>query len=223
MATNRITLDAQLRTSMTKGEKNQIRKRGDLPGVIYGKNREPQAIYVTGDSFKQLKNHGSVLVDVNIGGERVAAMVNQIDKDIMTRKPKHIDLHAVNLREPINIEVPIILDGLDTVEKRGAVIQQQLREVSVRCLPTDVPEFIMHNIANLQIGENVRVDELNLPSGVELNQHEDDMVCSIIEAKNAEPDTDIEPKEPELVHDQEGTGENQLNTHDDERYSANKA
>lgn len=223
MATNRITLDAHKRTSMTKGEKNQIRKRGDLPGVIYGKDREPQSIYVTGDSFKQLKNHGRILVDVNIGGERVAAMVNQIDKDIMTRQPKHIDLHAVNLREPINVEVPIFLDGLEPVEKRGAVIQQQLREVSVRCLPTDVPEYIMHNIANLQIGENVRVGELSLPAGVELNQHADDMICSITEAKNAEPETEIEQKEPELVHDQEGKGENQANTSDDERYSANKA
>ncbi|MGZ4111037.1 MAG: 50S ribosomal protein L25 [Tumebacillaceae bacterium] len=219
MATNRITLEAHPRTSMSKGEKKQIRNRGDLPGIVYGKNREPKAIYITGDSFKQLKNHGRVLVDVMIGGERVAAMVNDIDKCIMTRKPKHIDLHAVDLREPINVDVAIFLDGLEPVEKRGAVIQQQLREVSVRCLPTDVPEYIMHNISNLQIGETVRVGELVLPSGVELNQDADEMICSIIEAKNAEPDTSIEPKEPELVHDQEGKGENQKNTSDDERYS----
>jgi large subunit ribosomal protein L25 len=220
MATERITLEAHARTKMTKGERSRIRRRGDVPGIVYGKDIEPQPIYITQESFKQLKGHGKVLVDVNIEGSRIAALIQEIERDMMKKQPLHIDLHAVNLRDPINVSVPIYLDGLESVEKQGAALQQLLREVDVRCLPTDVPEYIMHNIADLQIGENLICGQLAMPAGVELNQESGDVIVMIIEAKNDEPDTEIEPKEPELVHDQEGKGVSQENKKDDPRYTS---
>jgi large subunit ribosomal protein L25 len=220
MATDRITLEAHPRTQMTKGERNRIRRRGDVLGIVYGKDVAPQPIYITNESFKQLRGHGKVLVDVNVDGNRIAAIVQEIEHDMMDKKPLHIDLHAVNLSEPINVSVPIFLDGLEAVEKQGAVIQQLLREVDVRCLPTDVPEYIMHNIADLKIGDNLVCGDLALPAGVTLNQESGDVIVMIIEAKNAEPETEIEPKEPELVHDTEGKGVSQLNKKDDPRYTS---
>lgn len=207
MATNRITLEAGRRLALTKGEKRQIRNRGDVPGVLYGKDVPPQAIYIKHESFKQIKGHGRMLVDVNIEGtNRIAALIQEIDRDMLNKFPVHIDLHAVDLREPVKVEVPVILDGLEKVEKQGAVIQQLMREVGIRCLPTEVPEFITHNIADLKIGENLTCAQIVLPSGVELNQEGDDVICMIVEAKNAPPETEIEPKEPEIVHNQEGKG-----------------
>jgi large subunit ribosomal protein L25 len=208
MATNRITLEAGRRLELTKSEKRRIRKRGDVPGVIYGKDLPAQAIYITNESFKKLRGHGRILVDVNIEGtNRIAAIVQEIDRDMMNEFPVHIDLHAVNLQEPIKVEVPILLDGLEAVEKQGAVIQQLLREVAIRCLPTDVPEYILHNISDLKIGDTLTCGDLQLPKGCKLNQEATDVIVMVIEAKNAPPETEIEPKEPELVHDTEGKGE----------------
>ena len=208
MATNRITLEAGRRMALTKGEKRKIRNRGDIPAVVYGKDIPAQPIYITHESFKQLRGHGRMLVDVNIEGtNRIAAIIQEIDRDMMNKFPVHIDLHAVDLKEPMNVEVPIILGGLEDVEKQGAVIQQLLREVGVRCLPTDVPEFISHDISAMKIGENLTCAQLVLPSGLELNQEGNDVIVMVVEAKNAPPETEIEPKEPEIVHDQEGKGE----------------
>jgi large subunit ribosomal protein L25 len=205
---NRITLEAGRRTAMTKGERNRIRAVGDIPGIVYGKEQAPTPIYIKGESFKQLRNHGKILVDVQIDGTgTISAMINEVERDMINRRPVHIDLHAVNLREPISVDVQLILDGLEAVEKRGAVIQQQMREVTVRCLPTDVPEYILHNIGTLEIGENSTCADLKLPPNVELQHHADEVIASAIEAKNPEPETEIEPKEPELVHDTEGKGE----------------
>lgn len=205
---NRITLEAERRIKMTKGERNRIRREGNVPGVVYGKEQAPTAITISGESFKQLRHHGKVLVDVRIDGTgTISAMVNEIERDMINRRPIHIDLFAVNLKEPITIDVQLILDGLEPVEKRGAVIQQLLREVTVRCLPTDVPEYILHNIAHLEIGENATCGDLQLPPGVSLQQEATDVIAMAIEAKNPEPETEVEPKEPELVHDTEGKGE----------------
>jgi large subunit ribosomal protein L25 len=207
MAMNRINLEAHPRMSLTKGERNRIRRRGDVPGVVYGKNMEPKPIYITNESFKQLKGHGRVLVELNLDGDRISAMVHEVTRDMLNKQPLHIDLHAVDLREPIHVEIPVFLDGLEKVErKRNCVIQQQTRDVLVKCLPTDVPEFILHDIGDLDIGDSVTCGQLTMPPGVTLLSPPDEVVCSIIAAKNAPPDTEIEPKEPDLVHDTEGKG-----------------
>jgi large subunit ribosomal protein L25 len=154
-----------------------------------------------------LRGHGKMLVDLNIEGmNRVAAIVAEIERDMLNRQPIHIDLHAVDLDEPLTVEVPIFLDGLEAVEKQGGVIQQQKREVAIRCLPTEVPEFILHDISTLEIGDHVRLGDLTMPAGATLQEDENEVVCAIIEPKNPEPDTQIEPKEPDIVHDQEGRG-----------------
>jgi large subunit ribosomal protein L25 len=209
MATmDRITLEGHPRTKLSKGERNRIRSRGDVPGIVYGKGLQPQPIFITGESFKQLRGKGRTLIDLSISGDgTVTCMVHEVERDMLNKKPMHIDLHAVSLTEPINVEIPIILDGLEPVEKRGGVIQQQTRDVLVRCLPTDVPEFILLNIAKLEIGENLTCGDLPLPNGVVLMSDPAEVVCAVMEAKFAPPDTEIEPKEPELVHDTEGKGE----------------
>ncbi|PWK07901.1 50S ribosomal protein L25 [Tumebacillus permanentifrigoris] len=204
---DRITLEAHRRTAMTKGERNRIRAVGDIPGIVYGREQAPTPIYIKGESFKQLRNHGKVLVDIQLDGSgTISAMINEVERDMINRRPIHIDLHAVNLREPISVDVQLILDGLEAVEKRGAVIQQLLREVTVRCLPTQVPEYILHNISTLEVGENSTCGDLKLPQNVALEHDLTEVIAMAIEAKNPEPETEIEPKEPELVHDTEGKG-----------------
>ncbi|WCK54726.1 50S ribosomal protein L25 [Aneurinibacillus sp. Ricciae_BoGa-3] len=204
---NSIQLEAHPRTILTKGERNRLRREGHVPGVLYGKGTEAQAIYITGNSFRQVNGHGNILVDVNLEGEHVSAMINEIAYEIMKHRPLHIDMHAVNLNEPINAEVPVVLDGLQVVESKGAIVQQQTREVAVRCLPTNVPESITHNIANLAVGDTMHAGDLTLPTGVTLHTDPEEVICTITEVKNATTDTEIEPKEQQLVHDTEGKGE----------------
>jgi large subunit ribosomal protein L25 len=204
---NSIQLEAHPRTILTKGERNRLRKEGHVPGVLYGNGREAQAIYITANSFRQIKGHGNILVDVNLEGEHVSAMINEIDREMMKHRPLHIDMHAVNLNEPINAEVPVVLEGMEAVESKGAIVQQQTRELAVRCLPTNVPESITHNIANLAVGHALHASDLTLPTGVTLHTNPEEVICTIIEARNTASDTETEAKEPESANATEGKGE----------------
>ncbi|WP_047155441.1 50S ribosomal protein L25 [Aneurinibacillus tyrosinisolvens] len=199
-----IHLEAHPRTELTKGERSRLRREGHVLGVLYGKGREPEAIYITANSFRQLKGHGNILVDVNLKGEHVPAMINEIAREPMKHRPLHIDMHAVNLKEPINTEVPVLLDGLQALDGKGAMVQQQTRELAIRCLPTNVPESIVHNIENLTVGDVLHAHDLTLPTGVTLHTDPEEVICTITEARNEDPDTESEPKEPGLVHDAEG-------------------
>ncbi|WP_082129906.1 50S ribosomal protein L25 [Aneurinibacillus tyrosinisolvens] len=145
----------------------------------------------------QLEGHGNILVDVNLEGEHVPAMINEISRETMNHRPLHIDMYAVNLKEPINTEVPVVLDGLQALDGEGAMVQQQTREVAVRYLPTNVPESIIHDIANLTVGDVLHARDLTLPTGVTLHTDPEEVICTIMEARTAEPDTEDEPKEPD--------------------------
>ncbi len=124
-------------------------------------------------------------------------MINEISRETMNHRPLHIDMYAVNLKEPINTEVPVVLDGLQALDGEGAMVQQQTREVAVRYLPTNVPESIIHDIANLTVGDVLHARDLTLPTGVTLHTDPEEVICTIMEARTAEPDTEDEPKEPD--------------------------
>jgi large subunit ribosomal protein L25 len=205
----RITLQAGLRTSLTKRERNRIRREGGVPAILYGRSVEPTPVYISGESFKKLAQHnGYGLVELVIDGRGTyTAVVHKIDRDPLNKQVLHIDFHAVQMNDPVDVEVPIVLQGLEQVEKRGGIVQQQLREVMVRALPADLPEHILADIHALEIGDSLRVGQLTVPARCELKSDPDQVVVSVIEPKNAPPEPAIELKEPELVHDTGGKGE----------------
>lgn len=204
----RLVIRGGLRTKLSKGERNRIRREGGVPAVIYGRGVKSTPIYIDAESFKRIAaQNGYGLVEMHIDGlGRYHAMIHHIDREPLHKKVLHIDFHAVSLDEPVDVEVPVYLDGLEEVEKRDAVIQQQMREVTVQALPADVPEHILADISHMQIGDRLRAKDLPLPPECRLKSDPEDIVVMVIPARNAPPDTKIEPKEPELVHDTEGQG-----------------
>ncbi|GAX88666.1 50S ribosomal protein L25 [Effusibacillus lacus] len=197
-----------LRTRLTKGERNRIRREGSIPAVIYGRTVASTPIYIDSESFKQIAaQNGYGLVEMNIDGlGSYHAMIHHIDREPINRRVLHIDFHAVSLDEPVDVEVPLYLTGLEEVEKQDAVIQQQMREVMVRALPAEVPEYILVHVSDMKIGDNLYVRDLPVPVNCEVKSDPEDVVVGVIAAKNAPPETEIEPKEPDLVHDTEGQG-----------------
>lgn len=203
-----LVIEGKLRTKLSKGERNRIRREGGIPAVIYGRKIPSTPIYLEAPAFQTIAaQHGYGLVEMNIEGlGRYPAMIHRMAREPLYKRILHIDFHAVSLDEPVDVEVPVYLNGLEIVEKGGGVIQQQLREVMVRALPTDVPEHILADISRMEIGDSLRAGDLIMPPGCTLVTDPGEIIVSVILAKNDPPETEIEPKEPELVHDTEGQG-----------------
>ncbi|BCJ87411.1 50S ribosomal protein L25 [Effusibacillus dendaii] len=202
-----LAIEAGLRTKLTKCERNRIRREGGVPGILYGPTITSTPIVIHPESLKKIvarKGHG--LVELNLSGETVHAMIRHMEREPINRKVLHIDLYAVSMDQMIDVEVPIYLNGLEEVEKRDAIIQQQMREVILRTRPMDIPDQILVDISWMHAGDNLRVRDLPIPSGSKLISDLEEVVVGVIPADNAEPDTEIVPKEPELVHDTEGQG-----------------
>src|SRR5699024_3277785 len=103
----------------------------------------------------------------------------EIQEHPIKNKFLHLDLRRLDMTEEMVAAVSVILAGESEGVKAGGVLQQQLWEVEVRCLPANLPDNITVDISQLQIGETITVEDLNVPEGVEIQHNADESVVSV--------------------------------------------
>jgi large subunit ribosomal protein L25 len=119
-------------------------------------------------------------------------------KDALTRKVLDVQFQRVSMKEKIHVGVPIELLGTAPGVKDGGMLEQMLDELQVHCLPGLIPNKVEVDIGGLQMGGMIRVDELNVPDGVEVLADSDTLVasCRASHAATAAAETSAEAEAP---------------------------
>ncbi|MGE5484184.1 MAG: 50S ribosomal protein L25 [Ignavibacteriales bacterium] len=202
-----IEISAQLRGT-GKGAARQLRAAGRLPAVLYGKGVDSVALFIDRKSFEKIyRRDRNALLKVRIenadGADVRNAMVKDLQVDMLRNEPIHVDLHQINLEDKIRVKVPIHVIGDDAVSAKGAILQHQIREVEIECLPLAVPESIPVHVENLEPGDHVVMGDLAMPEGVKALADAHELVISVLAPKAEEeapaPAAEEGPAEPELV------------------------
>lgn len=163
---DRIPLNAQERTILGKKVKS-LRRDGVIPGHVYGKNLETESVSVSAQDFNRVFHQAGEtgLVDLKIGTDKIRpVLIRDIQYDPLTGRALNIDFYQVNLKEKVTVPVPIEIIGQEpeSVHMGEAVVLQNLAEVEVEALPTDLIEKIEVDITNLkQIDDAILVSQLN--------------------------------------------------------------
>lgn len=204
-----IIIEGQSRDIVSKGNLRKFRQKGLIPGIVYGAKEKSAPVFVEEEKFiKALhtKSGQNVLIKLKIGDKSKTVLLKEIQRDIITRKPIHIDFYAISLKEKVGVEVPLKVVGeAPGVKVSGGVLEHIIREVSVRCLPTQIPEAFTVDVSQLNIGDNVTVKDLSTPDNVEILTSSDSIVVHIVapvaieEEVPAEPTLETEPAEPEVI------------------------
>lgn len=203
------TLKAYVRHDLRRSATRRLRKERKVPAIIYGKERQPLPLAVDQSALERLIGHRSagVLVNLDVEGEgTVRAIVQEIQRDAISGNILHIDFHQVSLNEPVDISVPVRVIGEAELERRGAIAQLQLREVEVRTLPDRVPEAIDVQVADLSVGDVVRVKDLVVPEGVTVLEDAEEVVLTVTTPDLEPVETETTPEEVELVENTGGEG-----------------
>lgn len=166
-------LTIELRTETGKNACRQLRSKDLIPGVVYGKGMEAVAITVKPKELDAAiageggRNH---LISLKGGGSLNGSMVIVADllRDALRRDVQHVDLHKVNLTEKVRVEVALNLVGTAKGVKDGGLLDFAMHAVEIECLPTQIPEHIDVDIAELTIGHSIHVSDLQLPAGVKV-------------------------------------------------------
>jgi large subunit ribosomal protein L25 len=172
MATS-LELSATVR-SETGRHVHAVRRRGDVPAVLYGHNVEPQALSIDARSLKRVWHQAghSHLVDLTLAGGRVRkVLIRELQVSPRTTELVHVDLFAVNLREKLTVEIPLIPIGESPAvsEFKLGVLQQIITSVNVECLPGDIPALLNVDISGLvEVDQGIRLGEVPLPERVTL-------------------------------------------------------
>jgi len=166
-------LNAEVREDKGKGSSRRLRRLADqIPAIIYGAGKDPQPItLVRKDLEKALESEAfytSVLA-IQVGKATEKAVL----KDLQRHPAKDVVMHADFMRVDENVEIKLTIplhyineDTCVGVKLGGGMIQHQVTEIEVQCLPANIPEFIEVDMAELDIGSIVHLSDLALPDGV---------------------------------------------------------
>ena len=158
---------------------NALRRKGQIPAILYGKGIDPEKLTVDqSEAQKQVQPNSFVDLKVNDKTHRV--MVRDIQKDPIKSSILHIDFLKVEMNEPLQAEVPIYLTGEAAGVKSGGILQQQLRSIDVKALPSDIPESIEVDISALEVGDVVLLKDVKIPDGVELITEPEAVIASVV-------------------------------------------
>jgi len=165
----KILLAVDRRENKTTGQLNRLRKEGDVPGIVYGaelKKNIPIRVKekILSSFLGQFK--GKMLIDLQIGSEKYPAIIKEIQRDVLTGKPLHIDFQVVSLKKKVEVSVPVELTGVPVgVSVGGGILEHITRQIRVRCLPTEIPERVAVDVSELNIGDSITVSQIKLAKG----------------------------------------------------------
>ncbi|MGY0694526.1 50S ribosomal protein L25/general stress protein Ctc [Virgibacillus sp. FSP13] len=206
-----VKLKALNREDHRKSTTKQVRESGQVPSVVYGKEKEARSIAVNNlDLLKTVRDEGrNTIISLDIeNGNPVDVMLHDYQIDPIKDELIHADFYIVNMSEEMDVEVPLRLDGEAKGTKEGGVLQQPFYELQVRAKPGNIPEEISVDVSALEVGDSIAITDL--PQGKDY-QFIDDPETTI--ATVVPPDTlqDVEEApdenaEPDLV-DRKGDAE----------------
>jgi len=199
-----ITLKATKREDLTKSNTKKLRHEGFVPGVVYGKAQDSKNIAVDSIAFyKTIRDEGrNAVLSLEIENESpVNVMLQEYQMDSLKDELIHVDFYAVDMSEEINVEVPIRLEGEETVSKNGGVLQQPKYELQVRGKPGTFPEDIVVDVSSLEIGEGLTVADIPENNDYKILDEQEETIVTVVAPDKVEDTEEASDggAEPELV------------------------
>ena len=183
-----IKLKAEFRDVAGKGAARSIRKNKNIPAVIYGNKQEPTAIALVERDFEMLLKQPSLrtkLFQIETPKGTEDAMLMDIQYHPVSDRVIHVDFKRIDVKAPVAVSVPLELANVETSRglKLGGVLNFAVRKVALRGLVDNMPEKIVIDLANLNIGDVVHGTDLVLPNGIELGLHQAELAFVTIGGK----------------------------------------
>ena len=202
------TIVVSLRPEKGKSGARALRKEGFIPAVVYGLNEPPAALSIQAKIVARIlaseTGMNSVVYMQREGTDiKRHVILKEVQRDPVTRRLVHVDFMRVDPNHKVKVHVPIKLLGVPVgVKAMGGLLDFVHRSVVVECLPSLIPTHIDVDVSALDIGDTIRLDQLNLPSTLRIIGDAHDVVAAVkgkaAEEVVATAETPATP-EPEVV------------------------
>jgi large subunit ribosomal protein L25 len=184
-----VTLEVTRRERSGKEFAKKLRQDNKIPAVVYGGHKEPVAITVERKAVSDLiqkSEHGirSIFLLKMAGTDQQRhAMIKDMQMDPISRRMTHIDFVRVVMDEVVRLTIPVSLIGSSIGVKEGGILDWQMRELHVECLPSAIPDKIDVDITDLGAHQQVRISDLKLPEGVKIEEDPHRVIVGVTTAR----------------------------------------
>jgi large subunit ribosomal protein L25 len=216
-----IVVAAEGRTETGKNINHRLREKGLIPGVVYGAGRKAIPVSVSPKEITSIlrsKTGENTLFDIELKGKRHKVILKEYQVEPVKGSLLHADFYEVALDKPLEVEVPIELVGTPVgVKVQGGIVDFVTRELSIECLPMDIPEKISLDISELELGKHLRVSDIKAPAKVTILTEPEVVLVHIVapraevaaaaEAEAAAPAEGAAAAEPEVIKKGKGEAE----------------
>jgi len=185
-------LEAKSRQSMGTASAKKIRRENGIPAVVYGDIDSNNIVLDANEVAKQVRDSGfySSVIQLKIDKDTIDVILKDLQRDPTKSHITHMDFFAVDKNKAVVVNIPILFTNEDTcagVKLSGGIISHIQSELEISCLPKDLPDNIIVDIAELEIGHSIHLSEIKLPANVELatpvDEEHDSPVVSCYEPK----------------------------------------
>jgi len=204
---DRVKLQVRPRDGRGSKDAKALRAAGDIPGVIYSATTDTQAIVVNARALRQAVSGGlHTILDVTFDGDGKTrpVLIKDLQLDPVRGRVVHIDLHEIRLDQVIQTVIPVQLEGHAEGVNMGGALNQPVHELHVDALPADLVDFISVDVSALEIGQSIRLSDIEAPPGVTFT---DDLESTVIATIAAPVSEDELKTEAELEAEAEAEAE----------------
>jgi len=196
------TLTVTERHRAGKGPSRRVRSSGLIPGVVYGRDVErPLMISVNLSQLRKAisgKHGRNTVIRIVLDGKEeksLLAMLQDYQIHPATRKVLHMDFLTVDPNRPIEVKIPIAIVGKAAGVTRGGILMEIIHEIPMSCLPEKIPTEIQVDVSKLDIGQTLKVSDLQAPEGTKFAISGDQPIVSVTTVKEEKEVAEAAPAE----------------------------
>jgi large subunit ribosomal protein L25 len=207
MSEHNIT--ASSRNDEGKGASRRLRRTAQIPAIVYGGDAAPQSIQFDHEKIWQASQNEwfySSILSLDLGGKVQKVLLRDMQRHPYKQQIMHMDFQRVDENQAIRVAVQLHFlneDSSPAGKAADVVVTHEMTEVTISCLPKDLPEFIEVDLGQLEVGTIIHLSELKLPAGVEIPElklgKEHDL--AVVIAKHGKEEVEEPTEAPEVVAD----------------------
>lgn len=180
-----ITINAQARTEFGKKASRDLRRQELVPAVVYGVEKDSegkpvsQSITISEKELAKLLYTPNVyVVNLNVEGKTVKAILKELQSDFVTDRPVHVDFYQITEDKPVVMEIPVKLNGLAEGVRAGGKLALNVRKLAVKATYDKFPDTLDIDVTNLGLGKSMKVAALSY-DGLEIVTSKEVVVCAV--------------------------------------------
>jgi large subunit ribosomal protein L25 len=179
-----IVVSAEKRTEKGKNVNRRLRVAGRIPGVLYGGAKEPVPVAVSPKDISAVLRSAAgenTLFELDLGGSRRKVILKEYQIEPVKGRLLHADFYEVALDKALEVKVHVEVSGTPVgVKVQGGILDFVTRELEIECLPTDIPEKIVVDVSELEMGKHIRVSDLKLSDKLTMLTDPDVVIVHVV-------------------------------------------